>query len=155
MAIIDLKKIILKSSPADTGTTEKEGLDRVQIASCVILLEVAKSDYEFSSMEKLTVETILKKEFQIPDETIEELMEIAKRSREESTDLWEFTTLINENYSREERIKIIEAAWKVIYADKKLDKYEDHLIHVLARLLRLRHNELIDAKLKVLYGDQS
>ena len=155
MAIINLKKILIKNSPADTGTIDKAKLDRVQIATCVILLEVAKSDYEFSSMEKVTVETILKKEFQIPDETIEELKEISKRSREESTDLWEFTTLINENYSREERIKIIEAAWKIIYADKKLDKYEDHLIHILARLLRLRHNELIDAKLKVLYGDQS
>lgn len=155
MAIINLKNILIKTSPADTDTTGKAKLDRVQIATCVILLEVAKSDYEFSSMEKVTVETILKKEFQIPDETIEELMELAKRSRKESTDLWEFTTLINENYSREERIKIIEAAWKVIYADKKLDKYEDHLIHILARLLRLRHNELIDAKLKVLYGDQS
>lgn len=155
MAIINLKNILIKNSPADTDTTGETTLDRVQIATCVVLLEVAKSDYEFSSMEKVTVEMILKKEFQIPDETIEELMEIAKRSREESTDLWEFTTLINKNYSREERIKIIEAAWKVIYADKKLDKYEDHLIHVLARLLRLRHNELIDAKLKVLYGDQS
>ena len=155
MAIINLKNILIKNSPTDTDSTEEAKLDRVQIATCVILLEVAKSDYEFSSMEKLTVETILKKEFQIPDETIADLMEVAKTKRDESTDLWEFTTLINENYSREERIKIIEAAWKVIYADKKLDKYEDHLIHVLARLLRLRHNELIDAKLKVLYGDQS
>jgi hypothetical protein len=62
--------------------------------------------------------------------------------------------VINQNFSREEKIKIIEAAWKIIYADHKLDKYEDHYVHVLADLLRLRHDELIEAKLKVLYDDK-
>jgi uncharacterized tellurite resistance protein B-like protein len=64
-------------------------------------------------------------------------------------DLWEFTDLINENYSREERKEILEAAWRVIYADDKLDMYEDHFIHKLAKLLRFEHRDLIAAKLKV------
>ena len=64
--------------------------------------------------------------------------------------LWEFTNLINENYSREKKIKVVEATWRVIYADRKLDKYEDHFVHKLARLLRLEHNEMIEAKLRVL-----
>jgi len=63
--------------------------------------------------------------------------------------------VINQTFSREEKIKIIEAAWKIIYADEKLDKYEDHYVHVLADLLRLRHDELIDAKLKVLHGNRN
>ena len=33
---------------------------------------------------------------------------------------------------------------------QKLDKYEDHFIHKLARLLRLEHKEMIEAKLRVL-----
>jgi uncharacterized tellurite resistance protein B-like protein len=82
------------------------------------------------------------------------LMKISEEKREDSVDLWNFTNVINQTFSREEKIKIIEAAWKIIYADDKLDKYEDHYVHVLADLLRLRHDELIDAKLKVLYGDR-
>lgn len=97
----------------------------------------------------------MKKEFQISEEAIEELMRIAKTKREESIDLWEFTNLINENYSKEEKKEIVEAAWKVIYADDKLDIYEDHLVHKLARLFRLDHSDLIEAKLKVKYGDQA
>ena len=64
-------------------------------------------------------------------------------------DLWEFTDLINENYSRAEKKEILEAAWRVIYADDRLDKYEDHFVHKLAKLLRFEHRDLIDAKLKV------
>jgi len=145
-----LKKRLLEKYEIDSISQERDEFERIQVATCALLLEVAKSDYEFSSMEKTTIAAILKKEFQISAEAIEELMEIAKMQREESIDLWELTHLINENYSKEEKIKVVEAAWKVIYADKKLDKYEDHLVHKLARLLRLRHSDLIEAKLRVL-----
>ena len=145
-----LRKRLLEKYEIDSISQERDEFERIQVATCTLLLEVAKSDYEFSSIEKTTIATILKKEFQISAEAIEELMEIAKMQREESIDLWEFTHLINENYSKEEKIKVVETAWKVIYADKKLDKYEDHLVHKLARLLRLRHSDLIEAKLRVL-----
>ncbi len=139
-----------------SSAEQKEGpFNRVQIATCVILLEVAKFDFEFSSIEEETTKAILKNEFSIPEEAVEDLMKVAEEQREESVDLWEFTNVINQNFSREEKLRILEAAWKIIYADEKLDKYEDHYVHVLASLLRLRHADLIDAKLRILHGDDS
>ena len=67
-----------------------------------------------------------------------------------SVDYWQFARLINENYSTEEKIEIIETLWRIVYVDGKMDKHEDHLIHKLSNLLRLSNNQLIDAKLKVL-----
>jgi uncharacterized tellurite resistance protein B-like protein len=148
------KERLLKSLTVESVQSEPERFDRIQIATCVILLEVAKFDFDFSSIEKETTKAILKHEFAIPEDAIEDLMKISEEKREDSVDLWNFTNVINQTFSREEKIKIIEAAWKIIYADDKLDKYEDHYVHVLADLLRLRHDELIDAKLKVLYGDR-
>lgn len=153
--MLDLKKILLKKDVIESDSHEKDEFERVQVATCVILLEVAKSDDEFSSIEEATITSIFKKEFDISAEAIEELMEIAKRKREDSADLWEFTHLINENYSTEEKKKIVEAAWKVIYADDKLDSYEDHFVHRLAKLLQLRHSDLIEAKLKIKYKNRS
>ena len=147
------KERLLKNLTAEPGEIEQNRFNRVQIATCVILLEVAKYDFEFSSIEEETTKALLKHEFSIPDEAIEDLMKIAEEEREESVDLWEFTNVINQNFSREEKLKVMEAAWKIIYADEKLDKYEDHYVHVLAGLLRLRHDELIEAKLRVLHGD--
>lgn len=155
MALFNLKKKLMKKDTLDTTPQLLDEQERIQIATCVILLEIAKSDDEFSSIEKTTIEAILKKEFRISEEAIEELMEIAKTKREESIDLWEFTNLINKNYSKEEKKKIVEAAWKVIYADDKLDSYEDHLVHKLGRLLRLDHSDLIEAKMKIKYGDHA
>lgn len=148
--MLKLKDILVKKDTPDSMSQEEDETERIQIATCVLLLEVAKTDDEFSSIEKTTISAILKKKFEMPHETAEELMEMAKGKREESIDLWEFTNLINENYSREKKIKVVEAVWRVIYADRKLDKYEDHLVHKLAGLLRLKHNEMIEAKLRVL-----
>ena len=41
--------------------------------------------------------------------------------------------------------------WEIIYTDGILDKHEDYLVHKLANLLRLSHEQLIEAKLKVLH----
>lgn len=150
--MFDLKKILLKTSEIDSVTQLQNEFERIQIATCVILLEVAKSDDEFSSIEKTTVTALLRKQFKLSPDAVEELIEIANQKRDESIDLWQFTNLINRNYTKEEKMKIIEAVWKVIYADRKLDKYEDHFVHKLAKLLQLKHHELIDAKLKVKYN---
>ena len=40
--------------------------------------------------------------------------------------------------------------YDLIYADGVLDKYEDYLVRQLAKLLRLSHGEMIEAKVKVL-----
>ncbi len=149
------KERLLKSLTVESVQSEPERFDRIQVATCVILLEVAKFDFDFSSIEKETTKAILKHEFSIPEDAIEDLMKKSEEKREDSVDLWEYTNVINQTFSREEKIKIIEAAWKIIYADEKLDKYEDHYVHVLADLLRLRHDELIDAKLKVLHGNRN
>jgi len=147
--LLRLKKILLREEPPAPGSEEKDHWERIQIATCIILLEVAKSNDEFSRVEKTTVSAILKKQFDLPDEAIQELLQIAQKSREESVDLWEFTNLVNEHYSRDEKKEILEAAWRVIYADDKLDMYEDHFIHKLAKLLRFEHRDLIAAKLRV------
>jgi uncharacterized tellurite resistance protein B-like protein len=138
---------------AEPAQEIQEKFNRTHVATCVILLEIAKSDDEFSSVEQETTKAILQHEFSIPEEDIEDLMKIAAEKRDDSVDLWEFTNLINQKFSEEEKKRIVESAWRVIYSDEKLDKYEDHLVHVLAKLLRLDHSDLIEAKLRILYSE--
>ena len=99
------KERLIKQLIVEPTQEIQEKFDRTHVATCVILLEMAKSDDEFSSVEKETTEAILKHELSIPDEDIEDLMNIAAEKREDSVDLWEFTNLINEHFSEEERIK--------------------------------------------------
>jgi uncharacterized tellurite resistance protein B-like protein len=43
---------------------------------------------------------------------------------------------------------MVERFWKIIYVDGIFDQFEDYMVHKLARMLRLTHDELISAKLK-------
>ena len=123
---------------------------RIQVATCALLIEMGQTDNEFSEEEQDRILSILKKEFSLTDEMSKELIELAKLELKASVDLWQFTNLINDNYTPEDKIRLIEMIWRVIYADGKLDKHEDYLVKKLTTLLNLRHKEMIDAKLKVL-----
>jgi len=118
------------------------------VAMCALFLEMANIDGEFSDSEKERIIPMMRSEYGLSDEIVEELIAAANEELEQSIDLWQFTNLINQNYSPEEKLRIIEMFWKVAYADGRLDSHEDYLIHKLGKLLRLSHKQLIDAKLK-------
>lgn len=124
---------------------------RIRIATCALLLEMAAIDGRFSESEKESIISILRNDYDLSDEHATALMGAAEEELKRSIDLWHFTNLINQNYSKDEKIQIIETVWKVVYADGRLDKHEDYLVHKLAQLLRLSHKELIEAKLKVIH----
>ena len=146
-----LKKFFAKTTNEDSAGKSVPTSGDVRIATCALLLEMANIDGEFSELEKERIVEALTNNYQLSAEHAAALMKAADDELEKSIDLWQFAKLINENYSTEEKIKVIETVWQVIYTDGVLDKHEDYLVHKLAKLLRLSHKQLIDAKLKVLY----
>ena len=126
----------------------------IRMATCALLLEMAKIDDQFSESERENIIRILKNNYNLPDDDVTALMEATEEGLKESIDLWRFTTLINKNYSIEEKIQIIEMVWKIAYADGRLEKHEDYLVHKMANLLRLDHKQLIEAKLKIIHDER-
>ncbi len=123
--------------------------ERLQLATCVVLLEVAGADNEFSQEECQRILAALRERFDLSQDEAEELIKTAEQRRDETFDLWQFTNQINESCTKEEKLQVIEEVWRVIYADNTLDGHEDYLVHKLAKLLNLTHPQLIDAKMKV------
>ncbi len=124
--------------------------ERVQVATCALLLEVAHSDGHYQSVEAKIVHDLLAKKFNLSAAAVAELVDYSHDHREESLDLFQFAREINAHFSRAEKLDVMEGIWQVIYADGTLDKYEDALARQLATLLRLDHKDVIDRKLKVL-----
>ncbi len=138
------------SGPASSGQGEEIAGRRLQIAACALLIEMARMDGEFSDKERERNVEILKGEFSLADGTVEEIIALSERELKASTDLWQFTKLINDSFTPEEKTRLMEMVWKVVYADGFLDKHEDYLAKKLTRLLNLRHREVVEAKLRVL-----
>lgn len=147
------KKVFAKSQEQDVGGTAEVSRDEdLRIATCALFLEIANIDDEFSEEERDSILSIIRSEYDLSEEHALELARRAMAELKGSVDLWKFTNLINENYTDEEKLRVVELLWRVVYADGKLDKHEDYLAHKLASLLRLSNKQLIEAKLKVLHG---
>ena len=145
-----IKDFFNNNASLKAGDDSKGRETKIQVAACALLVEMASIDNEFSETEEQGIVAILEKEFGLAEVMAKEVMELAGLELKESVDVWQFTSLINKNYSPDEKIELIELVWKVVYADGHLDKHEDYLVKKLSRMLNLSHKEMIDAKLKVL-----
>jgi uncharacterized tellurite resistance protein B-like protein len=149
MVIRKLKELFANQQVEHRGQTANPG-ERVRLATCVLLLAVAHSDDRFSQAEEERIVDILKQDFHLSEEYSAELLELAHQERTASVDLFRFTNAINNAYTPEEKERIIETLWKIVYADDRLHSLEDSLIHRLSRMLNLSHHQLIQAKKKVM-----
>ena len=147
--LVTLKRFFNKDSENGPKPNDQKTDHDVRVATCALLVEIARIDQEFTKEEMETVLSILKERYGLSEEYADALVVEAEKELEESVDLWQFAKLINENYSNAEKIEIVETLWRIVYVDGKMDKYEHYLMNKLKNLLRLSHNQLIDAKLKV------
>ena len=135
-----------RKSAANTNTE----LGDLRVAACALFLEMARADGQFDDVEQGRILAILKNDYHLSDEEAFRLIQSADKELEQSIDLWHFTNRINQSYSEEEKTRLIYMLWKIVYADGSLDKHERYLVHKLSNLLRLRHEDLIDAKMRVI-----
>ena len=129
--------------------SENSTQHRLQIAAAALLIETARADFTQDGTEEAALEVLLSSALNLDRTEIHELIELATKQVEESTSLYEFTREINDHYSAERKIQLIEAMWKVAYTDGRLDKYEEHLIRQVAELIYVPHQAYIRSKLAV------
>ena len=122
--------------------------DKTSTKACIaLLLETSMADEILDESELMALKNTLQKDFQINEDEIDELIDLAKENVEDSTSLYEFTRDINDNLDAAERIKLIESMWKIAYADGNIDKYEEHIIRKVSNLIYVAHSDFIKAKL--------
>jgi uncharacterized tellurite resistance protein B-like protein len=143
-----VKKFFGKAGEDDIRRSGERATHDIRVATCALFLEMSQVDGEFSESEREYILSVLKSDYGLSGEHADSLLEASREQLEGSIDLWQFTNLINQNYSKEEKCEIIETIWRIAFTDGTLDKHEDYLMHKLSKLLRLSHKELIDAKVK-------
>jgi uncharacterized tellurite resistance protein B-like protein len=136
--------------PRTAPPSEREQAERLRAATGVLLLEIAHADKEFHPMEEAVIREALQDRFGLSEGAADELVSYAAEQRKGSVDLFQFTRLINQGFTAEEKLELIEQLWRVVYADGVLHQYEDALVGKVAGLLHLSHRQLIDAKLGVI-----
>lgn len=120
----------------------------LQLATAVLLIEVMQSDAECAFEEQAAILKILKERFYLSDAEVVQLTERGQQTSKTANDLHQFTSLINRELDRTEKIRIIEYMWQVAYADKHISAHENHLMRRLVDLLHISHGDNIAAKMR-------
>lgn len=143
-----LKNLLLPKIENDEQTPQDKD-ERIKTATCVLLIELARADGDFSEDEKLLITDLIKNKYSLSSQSVTELLQYSEMKRQESLDFYQFTSIIDSSFSREEKFDLMINLWQLVYSDNILDKYEDHFIKKIGGLLNLDHKEIIDSKLIV------
>ena len=123
---------------------------RLQMASAALMVEMLHVDEQVTTEEDEKLRLLLKQRFNLDSSEIEALIDLAHNEKHEATDYFQFTSLLNEHYSQQQKIDLVEDLWQLAYADHELDKYEEHLLRRLSELLHVPHQDFIRTKHKTL-----
>ncbi|MCC4116541.1 TerB family tellurite resistance protein [Aromatoleum toluclasticum] len=135
------------TGPLAGGASTTAGTEHgVQLAAAVLLIEVMRSDAEYSPAERSTVVQTLRDKFTLGDDEIARLLELAEATSREAPDLYTFTSRLNKGFSTEQKLRMVEYLWQVAYADGTLSHHENHLMRKLGDLLYIPRGDFVAAK---------
>lgn len=120
----------------------------VKLATATLLVEVARADFIVEDDERQGIRLLLKQHFDLNDSEVDRLLEEANSDADRMVSMQHITRSLNEQCSHDEKRRIIELMWQVVYADGDKSHYEEHLIRQVADLLYLSHGEFIQARHK-------
>jgi len=135
---------VLDAAPAEEGDPGR----RLRLAAAALLVEVMRADPEVKEEERTVARTALQGTFDLPHGETEELLRLAEAEADAATSLYEFTSLVDEALSREEKKRIVELLWLVAFADAEKHPVEEQIIRRIAGLLHVPHPDFIDAKIR-------
>jgi len=147
--MINILNRFFSAGDSTQPATRDQGQE-VIVAVCALFLEMSRIDQPFTNQEMDHVLIIMIEKFDLSSEHADALIQEADDELQNSVDLWQFARIINETYSIEKKLKLIERLWEVVYVDGEMDRHEHYLMNKISKLLRISHKQLISTKLKVL-----
>ena len=117
----------------------------VKIAA--LLIHAAKIDENFTLKEEHIIKQTLL-EIGAKKENLEKIMNEAKKNEENSNQILNYTKEVK-NMNEDNKVKIIECLWRIIYSNNDADIYETNLMRRLAGLLYIDNKMMVDIRDKV------
>jgi uncharacterized tellurite resistance protein B-like protein len=141
-----LKDLFAVLVPPAPGVATPE--HTLQLATAVLLVEVMRADAEFAPAERAAVLLALRAKFGLADDEAQRLSELAEHTARNATDLFAFTSSINDHFDMAQKLRMVEHMWAVAYADGHLSAHEQHVLWRVADLLHVPHGAYIHAKMR-------
>jgi uncharacterized tellurite resistance protein B-like protein len=120
-----------------------------RLAAAALLVHAAEIDGDMSPTERDKLRAVIKRRFELDEAQTDELVLEATAAEHEAVDLYHFTSLINRSLNEAGRARIVEMMWEIVFADGRVNEFEDNLIWRAADLLGISSRERIELRQQV------
>lgn len=142
-----IKKFVTDLSAADEPEVFIH--DKIQLAEAALMYHVIAVDGVIRPEEKARMAELLSSQFNLSEEETKSLSKEAKIADHEAIDLYKFTSILKRALKEEERIKIIEHLWEMVFADGVLHELEDNVVWRIAELMGVESRNRVLLKQRV------
>ena len=110
-------RALLRGKGDDLGEAGQHGLDEITLAAAALLVEAAAMDGTFGTVERRTISGLLSGHFGLDEAETEDAVQAGAEAAHDSSQIYAFTKVIKDRFAHDERIRMIEMLWEVVYAD--------------------------------------
>lgn len=147
--LASLKDLFDRLLPPQGSAAPPADEHALQLATAVMLVEVMRADASFHPDERAAVLAALRAKFGLADDEAARLAELAETTARQATDLFGFTSRIDERFEMPQKIVMLEHLWRVALADGTLSANERHVMWRIADLLHVPPAAAQHARLRV------
>ena len=122
-----------------------------RMACAALMTRAARLDGTLDKVEENALRDLMMKRFEISPDEVDEILKAAADDLDTSNDLYRYTKDLRDNFDADERLKLIEMIWEVVYADGVLHDFEATLMRRLAGLLYVDDRDSGEAKKRVMH----
>jgi uncharacterized tellurite resistance protein B-like protein len=130
------------------GATGGDERHTIEVATAALLVETVRLDGEIDETERAAAHRAVRAKFGLGEAEAATLIRLAEEEARDATGYYQFTSLINKQFSAAQKERVIELMWQVAYADAELSAHEQHVVRKIADLLHVPHRAYIAAKLR-------
>jgi len=122
---------------------------QLNLAAAALLIEMSFQDDSVNEVEIDAAKQSMISHLGLSEEETHELYDLAEEEKHQATDYHQFTQLISQHYTQQQKIVLIESLWMVAYSDSQLDKYEEQMVRKVCDLIHVSHKDFLQAKHRV------
>ncbi|WP_349358452.1 TerB family tellurite resistance protein [Stappia sp.] len=153
--MFDKLRQFLKSAVTGEGDGLRFAEDDHRLAAAALLVHIVSVDGVVDDAERATLKDVLAQHYKLTPEMTAELIAEATERDNEAVDLYGFTSVLKRNLEIEERLKVLEMMWQLVYADGSVHEFEDNTVWRVAELLGISSRDRLALRRKVAGEDEA
>lgn len=137
---------IFKKQHTEQKNIKKKPTFEIELTASVLAYEVARSDGSISEPELDLLLSEIEKIALNVGKSKEEIFKIVEKFSSESVSFYEFIESINDEYSKNEKLLLIDFLWRIAFADSILEVQEERLVRRIADLINIKDIDVLKLK---------